>query len=274
MTRTRRFLGGLAFGYANQALVTLVGLWLTAFLLTRLGQADYGLWLVGTRILGYLMLLDLGIVALLPRETAFATGRAGGSVDAQALRELVGRTTRLVLWQMPLVALAGTIVWLALPADWEALRNPLGIVMAVFVLQFPLRVLQATLQGLQELSFLGGVYTLAWTLGTALTVVLVLAGWGLYALAVGWSATQLLSSLLWWTRLRRKYPGVLLATLPRFPRRELKDRLSRSAWISLSQVAQVLLQGTDLLIVGKIMGPGAVVPYFCTAKVLTVLGHQ
>ena len=29
MSRTRRFLGGVAFGYANQALVTLVGLWLT-----------------------------------------------------------------------------------------------------------------------------------------------------------------------------------------------------------------------------------------------------
>ena len=77
MSRTRRFLGGVAFGYANQALVTLVGLWLTTFLLLRLGQDDYGLWLVGTRILGYLMLLDLGVVALLPREVAFATGRAG-----------------------------------------------------------------------------------------------------------------------------------------------------------------------------------------------------
>lgn len=274
MSRTRRFLGGLAFGYANQLLVTLVGLWLTAFLLGRLGQADYGLWLVGTRILGYLMLLDLGIVALLPRETAFATGRTGGAVDNEALRELVGRTTRLVLWQLPLVGLAAAIVWLALPTEWGALRHPLGIVMAVFVAQFPMRVLQATLNGLQELSFLGAVYTAAWTLGTAAAVALVLAGWGLYALAAGWALTQLLSSALWFARLHRRYPGILPAGLPRFPKPELKDRLSRSAWISVSQVAQVLLQGTDLLIVGKLVGPGAVVPYFCTAKVLTVLGHQ
>ncbi len=150
MTRTRRFLSGLAVGYANQALVTIVGLWLTAFLLGRLGQADYGLWLVGTRILGYLALLDLGVVALLPRETAFATGRAGGKDDAHDLPEIVGRTTRLVLWQMPLIALVAAIIWLALPEEWAALRHPLALVMGVFVLGFPLRVFQAVLTGLQE----------------------------------------------------------------------------------------------------------------------------
>ena len=46
MTRTRRILHGLAVGYASQVLMTVVGLWLTTFLLARLGQVDYGLWLI------------------------------------------------------------------------------------------------------------------------------------------------------------------------------------------------------------------------------------
>ena len=82
MSRTNRMLGGLVFGYGNQVVLTLVGLWLTRFLLARLGQSDYGLWLVGTRVLGYLLLLDVGVVVLLPRETAFATGRAGSIAAA------------------------------------------------------------------------------------------------------------------------------------------------------------------------------------------------
>src|ERR671938_1880164 len=102
MSRTNRFLSGIGFGYASQVLTTLVGLWLTPFLLTRIGQHDYGLWLVGTQLMFYLALMDLGIVALLPRETAFATGRAGGVVESAELPLLVGQTVRLVLWQMPL----------------------------------------------------------------------------------------------------------------------------------------------------------------------------
>ena len=76
-SRTRRFLDGVWLGYANQMLMMLGGLWLTPFLLHRIGQHDYGLWLVGSQILMYLTLLDIGVVALLPRETAYATGRAG-----------------------------------------------------------------------------------------------------------------------------------------------------------------------------------------------------
>ena len=261
-------------GYANQALVTIVGLWLTAFLLGRLGQVDYGLWLVGTRILGYLALLDLGVVALLPRETAFATGRAGGEQSAHDLSEIVGRTTRLVFWQMPLIALVAAIIWLALPEEWAALRNPLALVMLVFVAGFPLRVFQAVLTGLQELAFLGTVFTVTWIAGTVTTVVLAVAGYGLYALAIGWSVGQALSGLIWWRRVVSQHPEVLPSSLPRFGEGMLRDRMSRSMWISISQVAQVLLQGTDLLIIAKILGPQSVVPYFCTAKVLTVLGNQ
>ncbi|MDQ3804559.1 MAG: hypothetical protein M3416_12090, partial [Acidobacteriota bacterium] len=81
MGRTKRFIGGVGYGYANQVVVTLTGLWLTPFLLGRVGQHDYGLWLVGAQVMAYLMLADFGVVALLPRETAFATGRAGAGGD-------------------------------------------------------------------------------------------------------------------------------------------------------------------------------------------------
>ena len=274
MTRTRRFLGGLAFGYANQALITVVGLWLTTFLLGRLGQTDYGLWLVATRILSYLMLMDLGVVALLPRETAFATGRAGGVANATDLPDIIGRAARIVVWQMPLVLLVAAIIWIALPEDWAALRDPLGVVMIIFVLSFPLRIFQAVLNGLQDLAHLGAIYTGSWIVGTAATVGLVFAGLGLYALAVGWAISQLVSALFWWRRLRRQFPGVLPTAAPKLSWSRLRDRLSRGLWISAAQVAQVLVHGTDLLIIGKLIGPQAVVPYFCTAKVLMVLGHQ
>lgn len=274
MSRTTRLLHGAAFGYGNQVLVTLVGLWLTAFLLGRLGQADYGVWLVGTRILGYLLLLDVGVVALLPREAAFATGRAGGVAAATDLPEIIGRTAGIVRWQTLVVAVASLLVWLLLPTDWASLRAPLVVVLTVFVVTFPARVFHAALNGLQDLAYLGGTYTVTWIVGTGLTVLLVLAGWGLYALAAGWAVTQALSALIWWLRLRRRFPTALPRRLTAISRERLWDRLGRGMWISAAQVAQVLLQGTDLLIIGKVLGPNAVVPYFCTGKVLGVLANQ
>ena len=111
LSRSRRFLGGVALNYVNQAVVMLVGLWLTPFLLKHIGQHDYGLWLVGLQVLSYVMLMDFGVVALLPRETAYLTGRAIGATQEEALPVLVGRTARIVLYQTPLVAAAVAIFW-------------------------------------------------------------------------------------------------------------------------------------------------------------------
>ena len=64
MGRTQRYIRGIGFGYAGQVLATLVGLWLTPFLLMRIGKHDYGLWLVGTQLIFYVGLLDLGVRVL------------------------------------------------------------------------------------------------------------------------------------------------------------------------------------------------------------------
>lgn len=275
MTRTRRFLGGVWFGYLNQVVVTIAGLWLTPFFLRNLGSHEYGLWFVGAQILGYLMLMDLGVTALLPRETAFATGRGGGSWQtAGELQGLVGRTTRIVLWQTPVVGLVAAAIWLSFSAGWAELRIPIGVVMAAFVLLFPLRICQAVLQGLQDLAFLGRVQLASWLIGTVLSVALVRSGAGLYGLAIGWAATQLASAVLCAYRLRKRYPGVLPIPPPRLSLTGARTYLRSSLWVSVAQVAQVLLNGTDLLIIAKLVGPAFVVMYVCTGKLITVLANQ
>jgi hypothetical protein len=194
MGRTRRFISGVSLGYAGQVLTIVVGLWLTPFLLGRIGAHDYGLWLVALQVLAYVALLDVGVVALLPRETAFATGRRALTGDGRELPALVGETARLVLWQTPAAAVVALAVWLSIPTEWDALRAPLGVALAAFVVLFPLRVFQAVLQGLQDFAFLARAQLAAWTAGLALTVWMVFQGFGLYSVAAGWVLTQLLAA--------------------------------------------------------------------------------
>ena len=46
MSRTSRYLKGLAGNYVSQAIILLAGLWLTRFLLSRLGAEEFGRWLI------------------------------------------------------------------------------------------------------------------------------------------------------------------------------------------------------------------------------------
>ncbi len=274
MSRTGRFLASVGLGYLHQGLVALVGLWLTPFLLDHIGRYDYGLWLVGIQLTTYLMLVDFGVVALLPRETAYAKGRAGVLEAASDVPEIIGQTARLVLWQMPLVSVAAVVLWFALPSEWETLRDPLGVILLAFVITFPLRIFQAVLAGLQDLVFLGRVQLCVWALSTVLMVGLVLAGLGLYALAVHWVFTQVISALISWHRLRSTFPTVLPTRLPVLSWKKALHRLTQGFWVSAAQVAQVLLNSTDILLIGKIWGPAAAVPFACTAKLISILGNQ
>ncbi len=274
MSRSKRFLNGVVFGYTYQALSMLVALWMTPFLLHRLGQHDYGLWLTALQIMVYLSLADLGVVALLPRTVAYATGRAGGKEHASDLPHTIGQTAVIVLLQTPLVAIAAGLAWIFLPQEWLGLRGPLGMVMAAYSLLFPLRVLPAVLEGLQDQAFVVKANMASWAAGIVSNIVLILSGFGLYSIAIGWVLSQCTSSAICAYRLWKHHPNIMPSRLPRLVKTELLGQLGRGFWISAGQVGQVLMAGTDILIISKLLGPTMVVPYVCTGKLATALANQ
>lgn len=273
MSRTKRYLGGIAWSYANLAVVLLVGLWLTPFYLRQLTAERYGLWLVGAQVLAYLLLFDVGVVSIVPRETAYATGRSGG-IGGNELPGIVSDALQIALWQTPVVLLAAVIVWFGLPDRWAQLSVPLGGVLMVFVLLFPLRLGPAVLQGLQDLAFLSRLQLTAWCFSTATSVLLVLQGFGLSALAAGWIVGQLVTSVSAIIRLRYRFPEAVPVHFRAPGWTRAWAYLSRGGWVSVSQIAQVLLNGTDVLILGIVLGPIPVVVYACTGKLVSVLANQ
>jgi len=274
VSRTSRFLGGLVMTYGYQGLLVVAGFWLMPFYLGRIGQHDYGLWLIGTQLLTYLTLTDFGVVALLPLETAYATGRAGGSENAHELQLVVGQTARIVLYQLPIVMALAAGLWLTIPSAWRVLQGPLAVVLVAFVIAFPLRLLPALLHGLQDLAFANGLQSVVWIVSSAATVLMVLAGWKLYALALGWLISQVAMTPLCAYRLWTRFPQVLPRKLPPLDRSALKTQLGKGFWISVAQVAQLLTSNTDMVIIGRLLAPAAVVPYSFTGKLPSVLGNQ
>jgi O-antigen/teichoic acid export membrane protein len=260
-------------GYVQQLAFVVVGFWLTPFLIGHLGPRDYGLWLMATQVMGFLALSDLGIVAILPRETAYCVGRAGGWREAHDLPRLIGRTARVVLWQLPVVVGVAASIWWAMPTEWEPLRRPLALALVVFVAVFPFRLFGAVVQGLQDLTFYGAVQSVAWLASTAATVTLILRGFGLEALAISWVIAQS-TPLIYFLRLRGRWSGVLPPGIPSVTWSEARGHISSGLWISVNSLGLALLGGVDLILVGRIWGPAAVFPLACTAKLLDFLGNQ
>ncbi len=271
MPRSRTFTHGVVLGFAGQSLAMLAGLWLSPFLLRRLGPSGYGLWIVGQQVLVYLSLMDMGVVAMLPRETAYVTGREHA---ARELPRLVARTARVLLFQTALIAVAAALLALFIPRAWTAVRVPLVIAAFAFSVLFPFRIFRALLEGLQDLAFISRSYMLSWAVGLLVSAGLVYRGFRLESLAAGWAANQALDALLCFARLRSRFPYALPARWIQPAGPGLRHHFARGFWVSVSQVAQVLIYGADSAIIGNFFGAAAVVPYNCTGKLINVLANQ
>jgi O-antigen/teichoic acid export membrane protein len=269
VSRTGQLARALTIGYGYQAAVVVTGIVLTPILLTRLGTADYGKWLIIGQVLGILGLLDLGVTAVLPREVALAYG-AGGDERAA---EVTHRAIWLVGLQTPVAGLVSVVAWWFVSDAKPELNGPLAIILSAFVIQFPLRLAAAFLTGMQDLSFCGLVQAGSWLTTTAVSLGLVFADYGIYALAIGWAIGTVGTGLACWARARLRYPWSLRRSA--WPGRSaVAGHIWPSLWTSGRQFAQMLVFGSDLLVLGWMMGPAAVVIYSFTTKMLSILNNQ
>ena len=273
MSRSKSFLSGAFLAYVYQGGVMLVGLWLTPFYLRTLGAHDYGVWLVALQVLTFLLLADLGIIAVVPRDVARANGREQAD-SGESLQVLVGQTIKVVLLQTALIGLLALGIFFFRVGNNPEVRGPIGLILLVLVLTYPLRVCGAVLQGLQDLKFLGRVRIWLWAAATALTVVLLLLGVRFYALAWGWCLQEITGNLIAFLRLRAIRPDLLGRSVWEQAGPFQWRWFGRGMWVSVGQVAFWLVAATDVLIVARAFGPATVVIYSCTAKLILVLQNQ
>jgi O-antigen/teichoic acid export membrane protein len=276
MSRSNRYLKGLAGNYVSQAIILLAGLWLTRFLLSHLGADEFGRWLIVLQVLTTLELADLGVMAVLPREVAFRTGGAETpESDRSSVRDLLSAARRVSLWQLPIVAAAAVLLWvvvLGARLDHPA-TLPLAVAALCYIVTFPLRVYNAALSGLQDLLFLSAAGTGLWLCQSIVTVIMVACGMGFWSLLGGWAAGRFFNVAACRWRLGLAFPNLAPAALGR--RHSDNWRLLRSGlWISFGNLAYLLKMGTDVIILGMLSGPAVVVVYTCTAKLSQIATNQ
>ena len=274
MSRTKSFFQGASFAYLYQGCALVIGLWLTPFYIRTLGTKDFGIWLVGLQVLNFLLLCDFGIISVISRDVAHASGREQAEPGTGQLATLIAQTVKVVLAQTGLIAVLAVILFFIRPSSDPGLRGAIGLVLAVFVISYPFRLFPAILQGLQDLKFLGQLRLWLWAFSSVLVVVLLLLGARFYALACGWCVQQMGHDVVTFLRLRRIRPDVLSADIWNKSGPFRWRWFTRGFWVSVSALAYSLIAGTDLLIVGRFIGPTVVVVYSSTAKLITVLQNQ
>ncbi|MGH7282617.1 MAG: lipopolysaccharide biosynthesis protein [Polyangiaceae bacterium] len=254
MSRRKKAVVRALFTYGQSFLGMALGLFVTRVVLHQLGRDLYGLWIASGALLAYAGLADLGVLGVLPWMIADADGRQ----DPARMKSLMSNSAVFASVSGVGFAAISGVLWLLYPAvlklsasDQALLSGPIGVVVALTAVSFPLRVFGGLLTGLQDVTFLGASSLLQLVLTGGLTLVITLAGYGLYGLAIGTAFPPLLIAIVWFVRARISY-GPLLSHWPR-PSSALLRLLAVDgigAW--LAQLGLQIAAATDPVILSYI----------------------
>lgn len=272
-SRRRAAVVTLAGGYTNVLLSTVGSLLLVPFYLTHIGSRLYGAWLGSGGILAWLAVLDLGLASLMIQRIADAHGRR----DSGRIGEYL--STGIVL-QVGMVAVM--IAGAALLAPWfpgwmgisgtearqlsgafmlAAAANGINVLNNGFV-GF-LRALQITI--LPNI-----IATVASLAGLVLTLVLLLSGWGLWAIPAGLVAGGLVQVLVNVPYAAQVYSREVRAPLR--PRADtVRDFVRVSGPLLASKLGTAAMNRSDAALITILLRPELATSYTLTRRAADVV---
>ena len=269
MSRGRKAVIAASFGYVQFGLALIIGIVLVPLMLDRLGSRTWGLWLATGELLAYAGMVDLGVLGVLP----WLLAEADGKRDRESMRRLISNGVAVGAIIGLAYALMAFALWQALPSvlrlttdDRSALGPPLALIVAATALTYPLRIFPATLIGLQDMTFYGAIRIVQSVLNVVVTVVLLLNGYGLYALAWASIVPTLVGVVASAIRLKTLAPD-LMTNWTRPAPKELAPLIVNGFGVWLGGFGWLLLSSSNALVITFLGHPEWVPIFSCTAKV-------
>lgn len=269
MSRKRKAAAIAAFGYIQFGLAMVTGIFLVPLTLRSLGARTWGVWLASGEVLAYASMADLGVLGVLQWLLAETEGRRDRDETSKLLSQgvwlgagmaVVYVSVALVLWELLPSALFLTA------ADRQLVGPPLALLVVFTALTYPVTAYRALIIGMQDVWFNGVLSLVLSALGALLTVVLLLSGYGLYALALAAAVPAVLGVTVSLIRAAKIAPDVVWRLSP--PRADYLRRLLTNgfgAW--LGALGWQLLAASNSIVIVYMGHPEWVPVFACTAKV-------
>jgi len=261
---------GMVFGYATIGLGIVRNIVLVPIYLKYVATDEYGAWLATGGTLVQLLVSDFGVAGVILQRTAATFGandraRLGNVIGTAMVTGLVlslvlsACSAVLVPFVPGLLGLDGAMSQRVTDCFLLAIvANAIGVVGAIAT---------SVLRGLQKAVVGGSIQLAAELVVIAVTVVLLLEGFGLYALAWGMVARAIfftLASVFQAFVVSVRHLGIR----PHFDRREGALLVGDSTRLFMVSISMKVLSRADVFMVGAILGAGSAAVYGLTTRII------
>ena len=266
---------GLVSNWMAFAVSVVVSFFLSPFVVHRLGNIAYGVWILANSSIAYMALLDLGMRGSVTHFVAKHQARGEDLEASRAVSVALAFRTMIslvvIVASLVLAAFASKIFHIPsgmrTAAEW-------AIVLSGFNLSFGLivGVFAGVLTALQRFTLTNGIAIAQTLIGTVGTVWILGAGYGIISLATMQLAVAFTLGVATIIICRRVYPNLRLGI--RFLDRSMLPELWRySFYLFVITASSQLIYYTDNLVVGAFLSAEAVTLYAIGGRFIDYLGQ-
>ena len=266
-----RLASNVMWNWAGMGVTMLTGFLVAPYLVLRLGDTAYGLWILIASMSGYFGLLDLGVRGSVGRYVAYYRARDEHEEVNRTLS-----TSLLILSGVSLLALLATFAVLLfffhifeVPAEYaSAARISILVIGINLAMTFPVTVFDGVLWGFERFDLLNAVDIPTVLLRTALTFWLVkgpaditVLAWITLASTLGNEVVKLAISFMVEPRLR--------VSISRFSVAHAKQLYGYGFWQFLLQIARQTSGQIGPLLIGSLVAVAAITPFSIASRLLS-----
>ncbi len=265
----RQILKNVGSSWSALAINVMVGIFLSPFILHRLGDAAFGIWVLIFSVTGYYGLFDLGIRSSIIRYVSKYAATGDREKLAQFINTALFTYTGIGVASVVLTALLSSSVehLFKIPPEMHSQARLLLLMVGVSVsLSFPLGVFGGMLEGLQRFYILNWTSIGATLARAALIVYFLNRGYGLLTVALITVVLPLFSSILRGIIVFRLCPVPL--GLKHVDRASFRHMANYGGTTFLVLVASRLRFRTDELVLGTMMSTVAVTWFNIGARIV------
>jgi O-antigen/teichoic acid export membrane protein len=269
MINKRQVVKNVGSSWFGLGVNVLVGIFLSPFILHRLGDAAFGIWVLIFSITGYYGLFDMGIRSSIIRYVSKFTAVN----DHEELAKLIN-TALFIYTSIGLAALAITALGslsvnhiFRIPADFEnSARWLFFMVGTSLAVGFPVGVFSGMLEGLERFYVLSLTNVVSTLLRATLIVIALYRGGGLLTVAFITVALPLLTAVL--------RGAIALRILPipfawRYVNRKTLREMASYGGLTFMSIVAVRLRGrTDAMVIGTFLSSVAITYFSIGARLI------
>ena len=248
---------------AGTAVGLIVGFFLMPFVVHRIGLTGFGIWMLVNSFVGYMGLLDLGLSPTLIKKSAELLAK-------DDISELNHTVSTIFIFYLLIGAIVGIVifglgfvlpnVFNVPPEDINTFKVVLWIVGLQAGLSFPMAIWSGLTCGLQDFHFVNGIAIITNLLKAALTILLLISGFGLISLiwlGFGLSLVSWLAGMFW---VRRRIPHLRIRA-SQFKWARIRGLARFSGIMFIGGIAGRILFESDRIIIGLFLPLASITIY-------------